>query len=161
MEEDYHIDLSVRLYEEGSTGIACVSASKKDHCGCVLTSRVKRYIEKNLFIGKERQEYAKLYAICISYIIKDKMSKVRRLIICNDEEFLYVKEYLLALANPSFEVINISEFQNSLGRRVKSLADNMAESYRKRGLKPWRKGKSLNTINISYAMIKEAWEKLR
>ena len=165
MKEDFHVDLSIRLYEKGNTGIACVSSKNKKHTGCVLTYRLKQYIKNSLFVGNISEEKAKLYAICIYYLVEDYLEDINTLIICNDEDFTYVKEYLIYLINLNklnFEIINITEFQKRLGRRVKSLADNYAKIYRKRGLQrnKWHIGKNLNLVELNYEMIKEKWEEL-
>lgn len=163
--EDYHIDLSGCFFHRGSTGIACIGAESKKHRGCVLKSNTKEKITKTLFIGSREEENAKLYAICISYLIKGIIKDIKTLIICNDENFLYVKLYLEALLPPtvSFNIIDIKEFQKKLGRNVKSLADNKSKSYRKRGLKKnrWKQGPNLEVIEINYSMIKNKWEELK
>src|SRR3989344_1536072 len=97
MGDDYHIDMSGRLYEKGNSGIACVGTKTKDHVGCAIKGRTKRLIEKNLCIGKIHEDYARIYAICIYFIIKDRINNIDTLIICNDEDFNYVKEYLYIL----------------------------------------------------------------
>jgi len=165
MTEDYHIDLSIRLFDKGTTGIACVGAKTKKHNGCALSSRLKKYINKTLCIGSIKEERAKLYAICIYYLIRNKLEDIKTLIICNDENFNYVREYLYLLLNDttfSFRIISITEFQKRLGRKVKSLADNFAKAYRKRSLKRnrWHVGKKLNVVEITYNMIKNKWKQL-
>ena len=75
------------------------------------------------------------------------------------------KKYLNLLLNTlpnSINIINITEFQKRLGRKVKSLADNYARAYKKRGLKrnKWHIGIPLKTIEIPYQMIKNKWELL-
>ena len=92
MKEDHHIDMSGRFYEKGVTGISCVSSDTKNHNGCSLKGRTKRYLEKNLFTSSIHEEYAKLYAICIYFLIKNKLENMNTLIICNDENFIYVKK---------------------------------------------------------------------
>jgi len=166
MQEDYHIDLSIRLFDKGTTGIACVGAITKKHNGCALSNRLKRYVEKTLCVGSMKQERAKLYAICIYYLIRNNLEDIKTLIICNDEIFNYVREYLYILLNDvpfSFRIISITEFQRKLGRNVKSLADNFAKAYRKRGLKRnrWHVGKKLNVVEINYKMIKNKWNLLK
>ncbi|MBU1203715.1 MAG: hypothetical protein KKG60_01460 [Nanoarchaeota archaeon] len=161
MESDYHIDLSHKLWAKKTTGIACVNSMTKEHNGCVLTRQFKESIKKDFFKDFPKRNYARLYALCIYYLIRDKEKKIRRLIICNDEHFDFVKEYLVSFLNkkPSFDIISINEFRISLGRNIKSPADNSARSYRKRGSKRsrWSNGKKLNVIKITYKMIKEKW----
>jgi len=55
-----------------------------------------------------------------------------------------------------FEIINIGDFRKDLNRNVGSLADNYANIYRKKALKPkrWSKGKELNVISINFNLIK-------
>jgi hypothetical protein len=164
MTENFHIDMSNRLFDEGPTGIACVGANTKQHNGCALNGRLKKYINNTLSIGTIREDRAKIYAICIYYLIKDKISDIQTLIICNDEEFTYVKEYLLILLEQKpIEIIPIEEFKKRLGRNVKSLADNWARSYRKRALKRhrWDCGRKLNVVEITYESIKKKWEYIK
>lgn len=161
--EDFHVDLSGRFYEKGNTGIACVNTKKSDHCGLAIRGRDKRLIEKRLFKGNFKEEDAKLYSICIYFLIKDKISKINNLIICNDECFLNVKEYLILLLgedSDKIKIMSITEFKEKLGRNVKSLADNFAKHYRKRALKPnrWSNGKKLNVVPITTDMITEKWK---
>jgi hypothetical protein len=165
MVQDYHIDLSGCFFHKGNTGIACYGSIEKNHCGCVLKSNLKQKIDNTLCIGSNGEEHAKLYAICIFYLIKDKLKDIKTLIICNDENFIYVKKYLEALLPPiiSFNIIDITEFQKIFGRKIKSLADNKSKSYRKRALKQnrWKHGPNLNVIEITYEMIKQKWEELK
>ncbi len=163
MKEDYHIDMSGRIYKEKTIGIACVGTQTKDHNGCALRGNLIKFIQKNLCIGSVYEEYAKLYAICIFLLIKDKIDDISTLIICNDEDFSYVKEYLLFLIQQENdyvpEIISIGDLKKKLGRNVKSLADNFAKCYRKRGLNEnkWENGKKLKVINITFELIKDYW----
>ena len=166
--EDCHIDLSTRFYEKGNTGIAFVGARSRAHKGCGIKPKLKRYIEKHLCVGSIYEDYARLYAICIYFLIKGDLDKIKRLVVCNDEEFTYVKEYLSTLIESDgnqidFEIINITEYRNILGRNVKSLADNRARSYRKRALKPnrWHNGPTINVVSITYEMVHEKWVLIR
>lgn len=164
--EDFHIDMSNRIYKKKTLGIACVGTISKMHNGCALKGNLIKFIQKNLCVGEVKEEHAKIYAICIYYLIKDKIKDINTLIVCNDEEFIYVKEYLLILLgvdSSRFKIISISDFRKILGRKVNSLADNFAKCYRKRALKPikWKNGKPLNIVEITYNMIKKQWEKLK
>jgi len=165
MKEDFHVDLSGCFFQKGDTGIACVGAITKNHIGCLIKSNAKDKIRKNLFIGKkEGEEYAKLYAICIFYLIKDFIKDIKTLIVCNDENFDYVKLYLQELVTTCpFEIINITEFKKKLGRNVKSLADNKSKAYRKRGDKPNRakQGQPLNLVKLDYTTIETIWNQLK
>ncbi len=163
--EDYHIDLSGRFYEKGATGVACVNTKKSRHYGLAIKGRDKNTIKKKLFSSDFKEEYARLYAICIYFLIKNNLSEIRDLVICNDECFLYVKEYLLLLLRGiphKIKIISITELKEKLGRNVKSLADNFAKHYRKRALKPnrWNNGKKLNVCKITTNMITEKWEEI-
>lgn len=163
MAEDFHVDLSNSLYRKGTTGISCINSKTKEHNGCALPNRMKRQIKSNLCIGTIRESYAKFYSICIYFLIRNRLEKIKTLIICNDEEFSYVREYLYYLLNDSLyriHIINITEFQKQLGRKVKSLADNSATAYRKRALKKtkWDIGIKLNVVDVTYEMIKNKWE---
>ena len=158
----YHIDMSGRFYEKKTCGIACVNSLKTNHNGCALTHKLKRYIEKNLCIGEIKEDKARLYAICIYFLIKDKLEDIDTLIICNDESFIYVKEYLhFLLEDPSnkIKIKSITEFQKKLGKKVKSIADNFANAYRKRALKPTKRniGIKLKVVEINYNIVKDKW----
>ncbi|MBA7524779.1 hypothetical protein ES705_16921 [subsurface metagenome] len=166
MKEDFHIDMSGRLYEKGTVGIACVGSNTKNHNGCALKGKMRRYIEKNLYIGSVYKENAKIYAIAIYFLIRNNLENIDNLIICNDENFLYVREYLYFLLDDFpylINIINITEFQKKLGRKVKSLADNYAKAYKKRGLKrnKWHVGIPLNVVVITFEMIKNKWNLLK
>jgi len=156
--------MSGKIFEGLTIGIACVGAKSKTHNGCALRGNLIKFIQKHLCIGDIAEEYARLYAICIYLLIKDKLNEIESLIICNDEEFIYVKEYLIILLGgiPNFEIINITEFRKTFGRKLKSLADNFAKAYRKRALNKnkWEKGKALTVVNVDYKTIEEYWKKL-
>lgn len=164
--EDFHIDMSNKIYKMKTIGIACIGAVSKKHNGCALKGNLIKFIQKNLCVGDIKEEYAKVYAICIYHLIKDKIGDIDALIVCNDEEFTYVKEYLLILLgidSSRFKIISITDFRKALGRKISSPADNFAKSYRKRALKPtkWKNGKQLDVVEITYDMIKKQWEKLK
>ncbi len=166
MKEYFHIDLSTQFSKKGNTGIACLRLPSKRHKGCALNNRIKRYIEKTLFLKANlRKEYAKLHAICIYFLIEEELEEIEKLVVCNDEDFLVVKlclEKLLKTEN-KIEMISITEFRKQLLRKVQSPADNYARHYAKRALKvhKWHKGISLNVVQINYNMIKQKWELLK
>jgi hypothetical protein len=165
MKEDCHIDMSGRIYKRLDIGIACLFGVKsKKHNGCALRGNLIKFIEHTLCIGSIYQEHAKLYAICIYLLIKDKLDEIASLTICNDEDFTYVREYLLFLLGqtPRFEIISITELRKRVGRDISSPADNYAKCYRKRGFNPskWQNGKVLDVVEVSYGIIKESWTKL-
>jgi len=165
MTEDFHIDMSGRIYKKKTIGIACVGSQTKQHNGCALKSNLIKLIQEKLCAGSIYEEYAKIYAICIYLLIKDKLTRINTLIICNDEEFTYVKEYLLLLINSpnSPEIISIIDLKKKLGRNVKSMADNFAKCYRKRGLNrnKWLNGKALEIVEVNYNIIKKYWDILK
>jgi len=161
MKEDFHVDMSGRIYEEKTIGIALVSSDKKTHYGCVLKGNLVKLIKKRLFQVNIFEDSAKLYAICISILVKNIRKDVKTLIICNDEDFVIVKKILNYLLRPvDFEIINITEFRKRLGRNIGSLADNYAKIYRRKALKPTRdnKGKKLQVVEINFDLIKRYWE---
>ena len=163
MKDDFHIDMSGRIYKGRTIGIAVVGTKTKVNYGCALKRNLIIKVRNELFKENIYEDSAKLYAICIYYIIREIKENINTLIICNDEDFKVVKNTLKKLLiNPNFEIINISEFRNRLGRNIGSLADNYARVYRRRALKPTRlsKGKKLNIIQVNYKTIKECWEKL-
>lgn len=163
MKDNFHVDMSGRIYEERTIGIALVATENKTHYGCALKGNLVRFIKKNLFKKNIYEDSAKLYAICISLLVKKIRKEIKTLIICNDEDFEIVKRVLNKLLNPvDFEIINITEFRKRLGRNIGSFADNYARIYRKRALKPLRnlKGKELNVVPIDYKTIKKYWEEL-
>jgi len=166
MKENYHIDTSGRIYKRQTIGIACVGADSKEHNGCALKGNLIKFIQSNLCVGKIKEEHAKLYAICIYFLIRDKLDNISTLIICNDEDFTYVKEYLCILLRENsskIKIINISDFRKQLGRKISSLADNFAKCYRKRALRPTKRhnGKTLKITEVTYSMIKAEWERLK
>lgn len=161
---NYHIDLSRKFWERKTTGIACICVETKRHVGCALDFHLKKRIHYKLIINKSRQEYAMLHAICIYYLIRSLLKEINCLIICNDEDFKFVKKYLLILIKEyPLEIVNLFDFKRSLKRNIQSPADNYARHYAKRGLKRKRLGigMPLNVIEITYSMIEEKWMKLK
>lgn len=161
---DFHIDMSGRIFDNRTIGIAMVGTKTKIHHGCALRGNMIKLIKKELFKENIFKDYAKLYAICIFLLVNKVKNNVKSLIVCNDEDFKIVKEVLLGLLGEiDFEIINITEFKKRLGRNIGSLADNYARVYRKRALKPnkWLKGKKLNIINLNYSLIKKYWGKIK
>lgn len=146
-----HVDLSKKFWEKGNTGIAAINSDKSFHRGLAIARGVKESLSQN----SQRTKYtdARLYASSIWKVIKDDLSSIDILIICNDAPFKEVKRYLKYFCkNQCPEIYSIFEFREKLNKNIKSLADNIAKAYRKRGLKPWKRGGvKLNTIRISYA----------
>ena len=162
MEMDiFHVDMSGRIYEKRNIGIALVGMETKLHCGCALNGNLIKLVKKKLFKNNIFEDSAKLYAICIFLLVKDIKSDIKTLIICNDEDFRIVGKVLSDLLKDyQFEIINISEFRKRLGRNIGSLADNYANIYRRKALKPKRlfKGKKLNVVEVNFKVIKQYWE---
>jgi len=158
-----HIDTSVKLHKKGNTGIAYKIIGSGNHKGMVLGSSLKRDLIKNLLVSKD---YARVYAICIFYLIKDNLDLFDTLIICEDENITHVKKYLLILFEdyPEYktkEVLSLIELRKITGdKRIRSYADGMANSYRRRGLKclvRQQEGVKLNPLKIDFKSIKKFW----
>ena len=66
-----HIDTSSKLYERKNTGIAYKIIKSNKHKGLGLSLRLKKELEKDLNANKD---YARIYAICIYYLIKNDMT---------------------------------------------------------------------------------------
>jgi hypothetical protein len=165
MTEDLHIDMSERLYRNRTVGIASVYVQSRKHSGCVIKKRLLEKIQRKLYSGNAQIDNAKLYAICIYLLIKGETDRIKRLIICNDENFRYVSSYLGALLDraPKFDIINISELRKITGKNTESLADNYARHYRKRALNKnkWTKGIKLRVVEVDYYNIEKHWNKLK
>ena len=91
------------------------------------------------------------------------------MIICGDEDFNSVKDYLDLLFSDNKEyskkeVISLFRVREITGKKgLKSYAHNIANSYRRRILKSiqrQQKGISLNPMLINYRLIKEKWEEI-
>lgn len=151
-----HVDLSKKFWERGHTGVAAINTDKKFHRGLALSP----YLKKSLVKTTEFTD-AKLYAICIWSVIKDDLNSIDLLVICDDAPFRNVKAYIEHfVGDKSLKMESISQHRQKLGRKVKSLADGIAKSYRKRALKPWRKGRKLNVVRVTYKEIIELLSKL-
>ena len=166
MKEDFHVDMSGKIEKLVDIGIACVGSISKINAGCAIKGNMLKKIKKELFCGNKFKERAKVYAICIALVLKANKFEVNRLIICNDEDFRFVKKYLLGLLGNSMkgiEIINISEFRKVLGRKINSPADNFARCYRKRGFSYTKRnyGKDINVVKITYHQFKEIWHKIK
>jgi hypothetical protein len=162
--DNFHVDMSGRIYRDKTIGIALVGTETKINYGCAIKGNLLKLIKKRLFKKNIFEDSAKLYAICISLLVKEVKGNIKTLIICNDEDFEIVKKVLnYLLKNCDFEIINISEFRKRLGRNIGSFADNYANIYRRKALKPnkWTKGKELNVVEITYKIIKQYWEEIK
>jgi hypothetical protein len=161
--DNFHVDMSGRIYENRTIGIAIVGTRDKINYGCALKGNLIKLIKKELFKKNIFEDSAKLYAICIFLLIKEIKNNINTLIICDDEDFEIVKNMLsILLKDYNFEIINIVEFRKRLGRNIGSFADNYANIYRRKALKPnrWAKGKELNVVEVTYNLIKRYWEEL-
>ena len=115
--DDYHVDMSGRIYEGKTVGIAIVGTKMKEHYGCALKGNLIKLIKKELYKKNIYNDSAKIYAICIYLLIKEIQNRIKTLIICNDEDFIIVKNNLKKLLRDyNFDIINISEFRKRLGR---------------------------------------------
>jgi len=161
-----HIDTSRRLYQQGDTGIAFKIIPSNKHHGLVLSNKLKKDLVKALEVN---QDYARIYAICIYYLIKEKLDSFDNLVICNDEIYVYVKNYLDLLFEENEKYL--SKFITSLSKlreitgdsNIRSYADNIANIYRKKGLKSKarkQKGIKLNLQEINYKMIVGKWNEI-
>ncbi|HNZ52077.1 MAG: hypothetical protein BWY36_00427 [Candidatus Diapherotrites archaeon ADurb.Bin253] len=158
-----HIDTSHKLYEKHVTGIAYKIVKTKEHRGTALSPKLKKELEKKLDANYDR---ARIYAIVIYFLIKDKLNLFDDLIICNDEDFQSVKEYLYLLFQGDSDYLkknvkSISELRVETGdKNLRSYADDIAYSYMKRALRSIarrQKGIPLNVLKITFDMFKEKW----
>lgn len=161
--DSFHVDMSGRIYEGKTIGIALVGTETKVNYGCAIKGKMIKLIKKQLFKNNIYKDAAKLYAICIFLLVKEIKDKINLLIICNDEDFSIVKKILTYLLNDcSFEIINIVEFRRRLGRNIGSFADNYANIYRRKALKLNRhyKGREINVVEVNYKLVKQYWAEL-
>ena len=158
-----HIDTSRRFYQKGNTGIAFKIIGTNFHRGLGISNKLKRELDK--YFGA-KEDYARLYAICIYYLIKNNLDDFDTLIICNDENFTYVKFYLdkLFQNNKQYlgkEISSLSKFRKITGdKKLRSYADNTAKMYRRKiFLNKSRRdrGIKLNVIKINYKQIIGKW----
>lgn len=163
-----HIDTSGKLHQRMDTAIAYRILSNDSHKGTGLKLRMKKELENNNELNV-KHDYARIYAICIYFLIKDVLDEFDALVICNDENFVYVKGYLdlLFIDDKKFkfrEVMSISDLRDITGiPNLKSQADSIVSSYRKRIFKSeWRQqiGRKLNPVEISFSMIYDKWKEI-
>ncbi len=161
-----HIDTSCKLYEGKNTGIAYKTIDSNKHKGLALKRTLKKELKKDLNVD---YDYARLYAICIFYLIKEDLLLFDTLVICGDEHIPSVKEYLRILFEEDSDyhnkkVISISELRGLTGNpRLRSYADGVAKSYRRRALRclaRQQEGTSLNPVKINYSNIRVLWEEI-
>ena len=158
-----HIDTSCKLYENKNTAIAFKIIKSNLHKGLVLRKKLKQELKRDLKIN---QDYARVYAICIYYLINEELDNFDILVICGDEDFTLVKKYLQLLFSKNKDyfnkkVLSISRLRMITGKnKLKSYADNIARSYRRRALRSLRKrqeGIELSVTDINYKKLKQAW----
>jgi len=166
IEKVMHIDTSCKLYEKKNTGIAYRITKSNIHKGIVLSKKLKKELERDLNV---QEDYARMYAIAIYFLIKEDLDQFSVLVICGDENFNYTKRYLDLLFENNSEyskkkIYSIYELRKITGKdKLKSFADNISRSYRKRALKTLRKrqeGKNLNIVKISYKDINNKWKEI-
>lgn len=161
-----HIDTSNRFYQKRNTGIAYRMIKTHEHKGLGISNKLKRELDRDLNAG---EDYARLYAICIYFLIKDDLDKFDILIICNDELFLYVKEYLDILFSDEKdyfrkEISSLAKLREITGdKSIRSHADNIAGIYRRKifqKIQRRQKGVQLNIVKINYKIITEKWKEI-
>ena len=95
------------------------------------------------------------------------MDEFDLLIICNDEKFFDVKRDLDKIFESNFEyskkaITSISEYRKITGNpNIRSHTDNIANIYRKKGVKNGtrqQRGIELNIISVGYNSISKIWK---
>lgn len=161
-----HIDTSRRFRQIGDTGIAYKIIKTNEHKGLGVSNKLKRELDRDLNAG---EDYARLYAICVYFLIKDDLDKFDILIICNDEPFLYVKEYLDLLFSENKEYFKkeiscISKLREITGdKNIRSYADNIAGIYKRKvfqKIQRQQRGVKLNIARVNYKIIVERWKEI-
>lgn len=161
-----HIDTSVKLHERRDTGISYKIVKTNEHKGFGLSIKLKKELERDL---DAKYDYARIYAICIYYLIRDDFDLFDVLVICGDENYSQVKGYLDLLFSEDKryyekKVISLHELRNiTEDKKLKSYADKISNSYRKRALKSkvrQQKGIELNPIKVNYKMVYEKWKEI-
>jgi len=164
-EGEFHIDMSKKFKDEVNVGIACCSFDKIEHRGCAFNGNLVKKLH-NQFCNsnkKSKDGNAKLYAVSIYCLIKEILPKIETLVICCDESPSLTKKYLLEIINNNIEtqeieIISIREYRIRIGDpKIKSMAHNLCNIYRKKAPKCWRhkKGIPLNVIEIGFNELKE------
>ena len=162
-----HVDISRRLYQKGDSAVAFKIIPSKKHKGIVISNKLKKELKRDLKIN---ENYPKLCAIYIYYLINKDLDLFDNLVICDDEIYSEVKKYLDLLfeknkiCSKKF-ITSLHKFREILGdQKIRSYADNMANIYRRKASKPLRrqqKGIPLNIIEVNYQKVKEKWEILK
>ncbi len=152
LKDSVHIDLSKKFWEKGNTGIAAINSDKGFHRGIAISMKIKKVLRKNS--AKTNYTPARLYAVCIWKLVKEDLNTIGSLIICNDAPFEEVKFYLKHLTNNQIEIKSLLNYRKELNKKLKSLADSPAKSYRKKALKPWKlQNPKFNSVRIKYKEI--------
>jgi hypothetical protein len=155
-----HIDTSCKIYENKDTAIAYKIIESKIHKGLVITRKIKKGLIKGLGV----KNFAKIYAIAIYYLIREDLELFDILVICGDEKFSDVKNFLGILFNGNKiysekQVISIGELRIiTANKKLTSYADKISGSYRRRGLKSLKRrqeGVNLNPLKITFKMISD------
>jgi hypothetical protein len=158
-----HIDTSGKFYEKKNSGVAYKIVKTNEHKGIVISNKMKRDLDRGM---NADGDYPRLYAIVIYKLIKENLNDFDVLVICEDEHYVYVREYLdlLCQGNESYlskKVMCIEELRELTGNpKLKSYADGIANIYRKKGLKSIQrrqKGIRLNLIALNYKQICDIW----
>ena len=158
-----HIDTSCKLHERRNTGIAFRILKTGEHKGLALSNQLKRELDRDL---ESDYDYPRLYAICIYQLIKDSLKDFDTLVICDDEDFMYVKLYLDFLFKgdreyESKEIISIGRLRDITGNsKLKSQADSVANIYRRKVLRKVQRrqrGIELNIVPINYSLVTKLW----
>lgn len=161
-----HIDTSTKLSEKGNTGVAYKIVETNEHKGFALNNNLKRNLDSSL---SAQEDYARIYAICIYQLIKNNLNDFDILVICEDENIVYVKIYLdmLFSENQEYqkkEIISIGELRLITGNKsLSSYAHGVANAYRKKALnrRKWTIGIPLNVVEISYKIILTKWNEIQ
>ncbi len=114
-----HIDVGRRFYQKGDSGVAFKIIPLNKHKGMALSNKLKKEIKRDFHID---YFYARLYTICIYYLIEDELDSFDNLVICNDENYIYVKRTLQncskfskrSLKRQNLAVLEIANFANRI-----------------------------------------------
>lgn len=162
-----HVDISRRFKQKGDTGIAFKMIKTNEHKGMGLNNKLKRELDRDL---SANEDYARLSAICVFCLIKDCLNEFDVLIICNDEPFIYVKEYLdiLFRENDIYlkkEISSLAKLREIMGdNKLRSYAHNIANTYRRKvflSIQRQQRGIPLNIVKINYKCIVKKWEEIQ
>ena len=74
--DSFHVDMSGRIYENKTIGIALVGTETKRNYGCALKGNLVMLIKKQLFKKSLFEDSAKPYAICIFLLVREVKDKI-------------------------------------------------------------------------------------